>query len=136
MDFGERRIGIALSDDTGLIASVLTTLNRKSESKDLQSILQIANENHADEIVIGLPVLLSGKTGLQARRVLDFGNKLSNQVAIDVKYFDERFSTVEAKRLLKENNFNFAKNPARVDAVAAAVILQSYLDSNRINYGD
>ena len=129
LDVGERRIGVALSDPTGLIASVLTTVTRTSEAEDIKTVLRLAAENGVGEIVVGLPLSLSGGMGPQARLVSGFTETLSRKVSVEVKSLDERYSSVEAERLLREGGIQPSRDRARVDAVAAAVVLQSYLDS-------
>ena len=129
LDVGDKRIGVALSDSTGFLASPLTTLQRRSPSVDIDEVLRIADEEEARKIVVGLPLSLSGDAGPQARRTAQFTEDLSNRAPVPVVSFDERYSTVEAERLLREAGVQPSKNKARVDAAAAAVILQGYLNS-------
>ena len=131
LDVGDKRIGIALSDPTRLLASPLTTITRRSEPEDIDSVLRLAKENTVEEIVVGLPLSLSGRAGPQARKVTGFTKRLSERAAVPVKSVDERYSTAQAERLLRQAGAKPSEDRARVDAAAAAVILQSYLDSGR-----
>ena len=134
LDFGERRIGVALSDPTRMLASPLTTLSRGRDGSDVAEVLRLAAENDVGEIVIGMPVSLSGRRGPQADRVTRFAEALRRATDIPVLSADERYSTVQAERSLRESGVEPSRERSRVDAAAAAVILQSYLDSKRPLY--
>ena len=125
LDVGDRRIGVALSDPTGTIASPLTTIHRSSEVRDQQRIAELVRQHSVDRVVIGLPRTLRGELGPQAQRVLRFGDHLSRVVGVPVGYWDERYSTEEAERIVGRRK----RGRGSVDEVAAAVILQGYLDS-------
>ena len=131
LDFGERRIGVALSDPSGMLASPLTTLTRGRDGSDVEMVLRLAAENDVAEIVVGMPVSLSGRRGPQAGRVARFVDALRRETGIPVLSADERYSTVQAERSLRESGVKPSRDRGRVDAAAAAVILQSYLDSKR-----
>lgn len=129
LDVGQARIGVALSDPEGLLAFPLSTIGRTAESEDIDAVLRLVAENEVGVILVGLPLSLSGREGPQARRVAQFTKVLSARADVPVKTLDERYSTVEAERLIREAGSQPSKARSRVDAVAAAVILQSYLDS-------
>ena len=131
MDVGGARIGVALSDPSGLLASPLGAIDRVSEDEDIDAVVRLATQKEASEIVVGLPLSLSGDEGPQARLVSRFAKRLAARADVPVKTHDERYSTVEAERLLRETGRQPSKDRARVDAAAAAVVLQSYLDSAR-----
>lgn len=131
LDFGERRIGVALSDPTRMLASPLTTLTSGRGGSIVGEVLRLAAENDVGEIVVGMPVSLSGRRGPQANRVIRFADALRRATDIPVLSADERYSTVQAERSLRESGVKPTKARSRVDAAAAAVILQSYLDSKR-----
>ena len=131
LDVGERRIGIALSDPTGLLASPLITVTRRNDDTDIEEVLRVATENNVAEIVVGMPLSLSGRKGPQAARVTAFAEALGRKTDIPVVFADERYSTVQAERSLRKSGVQPSRDRARVDAAAAAVILQSYLDSRR-----
>ncbi len=131
LDVGERRIGVALSDPLGLLARPLTTITRTSEQDDIEAVLRLAREHGAEEVLVGMPISLSGRRGPQARRTAQFIHSLKARSELPVKSQDERFSSVEAERLLRESGIEPSRQKALLDAAAAAVVLQSYLDSRR-----
>jgi len=128
LDVGDRRIGVALSDPTGFLATPLTTIQRTGGKRDIATVTRLATEHEAQLIVVGLPRLLSGVIGEQARKTMEFAEKLRRQTAIPVVLWDERFSSVTADELMGQAGRNPAERKARIDAAAAAVILQTYLD--------
>ncbi len=130
LDVGDARIGIAISDRTRLLATPLGAVSRGPD--DLDEILGIAHDNGADEIVVGLPLTLDGRSGPQAAKVRGFVRDLRERTDMVIHMIDERLSTVQANRLLRESPRRAARGDrGRIDAAAAAVILQSYLDSAR-----
>ena len=131
LDVGERRIGVAVSDPSGLLATPLTAVIRRLPGEDIDEVLCILAEQEATRIAVGLPLELSGRRGAQARRVSDFVTSLAERAPVPVETVDERYSTVEAERLLRGSGAAPSRDRARLDAAAAAVILQSYLDSER-----
>lgn len=126
LDVGEKRIGVALAD--GLLAIPLTVIDRAGEEADLERVLTLAEEHEVKRIVVGLPRSLDGSIGRQAERVLSFSSALSESTDVPVDTWDERLSTVSAERLLLDAGVKREKRRARRDAMAAAIILQSYLD--------
>ncbi len=126
LDVGEKRIGVALAD--GLLAIPLTMIDRAGEEADLERVLALAEEHGVKRIVVGLPRSLDGSIGRQAERVLSFSSALSESTDVPVDTWDERLSTVSAERLLLGAGVKRDKRRARRDAMAAAIILQSYLD--------
>lgn len=126
LDVGEKRIGVALAD--GLLAIPLTVIDRAGEEADLERVLTLAEEHGVKRIVVGLPRSLDGSIGRQAERVLSFSSALSESTDVPVDTWDERLSTVSAERLLLDAGVKREKRRARRDAMAAAIILQSYLD--------
>ncbi len=129
LDVGDSRIGVAMSE--GFLAAPLTTIHRRNEAVDVREVLRLAEEYGAEEIVVGMPLSLSGQVGPQAKRVARFAEALAEQTSLPIVPVDERYSTVEAERLLRQAGVRPSEEKARVDAAAAAVILQSYLDSRR-----
>lgn len=128
---GDSRIGVALSDPTGSIVSPLAAIRRVNLDDDLAAIAGLAQEHDVAAIVVGLPVSLSGGLGPQGRAVREFIRALSERSAVPVHAQDERFSTVEAERLLREAGREPSRNKGLRDSAAACVILQAYLDSAR-----
>ncbi len=128
LDVGDRRIGLALSDPLGILASGLGALERRDLERDIQAILALAEEKQVERIVVGLPKRLDGSLGEQARKVHEFARSLLEVSPVPVEYWDERLSTVAAQELLREAGAKKASR-GRVDAAAASVILQGYLDA-------
>ena len=131
LDIGERRIGVALSDPGGLLATPLTAIHRRRQAEDVDEVLRLVDEHDAERIVVGLPLELSGRRGTQAGRVSAFVRAMAERTQVAVETVDERYSTVQAQRRLRESGIRPSRDRARVDAAAAAIILQSYLDSQR-----
>jgi len=134
LDIGEKRIGVAIADPEVLLAIPLTVIERVGEEADLKAILDLANEHGARRIVVGLPRSLDGSIGKQAERVISFSRVLSQRTDIPVDTWDERLSTVAAERLLSDAGVKSDKRRARRDAMAAAIILQSYLDREHASF--
>jgi putative Holliday junction resolvase len=135
LDPGERRIGVALSDELGILASPLCILQRRG-SERASAVAELVREHGAVEIVVGFPRTLRGEIGPQARRVERFVEELRGAVDVPVRLWDERYSTAEATARLAATRKPSAGRrnraaPPHVDALAAAVILQEYLDSRR-----
>ncbi len=129
LDVGDVRIGVALSDPMGILASPVTIIERRKGGLDYDAILELARANEVEQIVVGLPLSMDGGMGSQAEKTAVFTEELRRRSPIPVVYQDERLSTVEARRMVRE-----ARKPARTeryDAAAAALILQEYLDAAR-----
>ena len=130
LDPGERRIGVALSDELGCLASPLTVLERRSRATDLAAVAELVRTHGVTEVVVGHPKTLRGDVGPQARRAERFAGALGRAVGVPVRLWDERYSTVEAAERLARGKRPRGRRP-HPDAAAAAVILQNYLDSRR-----
>lgn len=133
LDVGDRRIGVALSDPTGLLATPLTAVDRLyARPSEFDEIISLAQENDVEAIIVGMPVTLAGRLGHQARQVRDFISELSDHTDLAIETVDERYSTVQAQRMLNESERRPSKDRnqdrGHLDASAAAVFLQSYLD--------
>ena len=128
LDVGDRRIGVAACDPTGTLASPLTTIERSDEASDIAAILALASNHGAAEIVVGAPLSMSGGMGRQARKVEAFTRALAGISHVPVSVVDERLSSVQAERLMRESGRRPSVNRPLVDAAAATVILQAYLD--------
>ena len=128
LDVGDIRIGVALSDPLGILASPLTIINRQVIEEDVRTILDIAHEHSVENIIIGLPLSMNGSEGPQVEKVREFATALSRRTELPVRFQDERLSTVEAMRLFEETGKT--GRGTRYDAAAAAVILQGFLDES------
>jgi len=111
------------------VALPITIVERREPSADLDAIARLVQEQGAEAVVIGLPISLNGSLGPQAQAVKAFGQELSARLALPIEYWDERLSTVEADRRLADAGRRGPKAKAKRDAAAAAIVLQSYLDS-------
>lgn len=123
LDVGEERIGIAISDETGLVARPVETIIREPGPASFERIADIVREKGVDIIVVGLPLLLDGSRGKQVQSTRAYVRGLRTHVEVPITYWDERYSTNRAREIMIEN-----RSKDSLDAVAAAVILQEYLD--------
>lgn len=129
IDVGAVRVGVAVSDPDGVLASPLVTLPRRGS---IEAIARLADEHRAAEVVVGLPRSLSGSAGPAARRAAEYADALATRLApLPVRLADERLTTVIASRTLSDQGVRGARRRAVVDQAAAAVILQGWLDSQR-----
>ena len=133
LDVGDRRIGLALSDSGGILASPLTIIEHTNELGDIEAILKIAQERRAERIIVGLPRLMNGDIGPQAQKVQAFAEAMRAHTQILIEYRDERLTTVTAQRLKQETGSKKKNRNIRYDAMAAAVILQDYLEEKAVN---
>jgi putative Holliday junction resolvase len=130
VDWGERRIGIALSDESRVIASPYDAIKRgNSLDRDLDRIADIASEKEVDLIIFGLPMRLDGSMGPAARGAMEVVEKLRGRTPVEVQAWDERLSTAAAERALISGDVSRSKRRQKIDQVAAALFLQTYLDS-------
>ena len=129
IDLGEKRIGVAISDESRIIARAYSVLSRKSRKEDFQRYAHIVAEQKIKLLVMGLPVPLSGVEGQRAAWVRDYTTELAQHLEIPIEYWDESFSTKQAEASLRARGKRGKKVKERVDAVAAAFILQDYLDA-------
>ncbi len=129
IDLGQRRVGVAVSDPTGTIARPLIVLQRKERQPLLEAIAAIARREGAARVIVGLPLSLSGDAGPQARSTMRFVEELRATIGdIPVDVWDERYSTTQAQESLQQRGVRGKAQRASVDMIAAATILQSYLD--------
>ena len=128
LDIGEKRIGVALSDSLRIIAGALTVVDRVTDDAALKQIIDLARENEVERIVVGMPRSLDGSLGKQAQAVQSFVDLLKERTDIPVVTWDERLSTVAAERTMLETGMKRDKRKKHRDSLAAAIILQGYLD--------
>lgn len=124
LDVGTKRIGIALSDFLHVIATPHSTIPREPESKAIETIINIAKENHVEKIVVGVPINMDNSVGFQAQDCIDFSHKISG---FDIIYEDERLTSEEAEERLRARKIDFRKNKGLVDMESASIILEQYL---------
>jgi putative holliday junction resolvase len=138
-DYGERRIGVAVSDPTRTIASPVGTLTRRAGKRPpWREITALVADHEADELVVGLPLDLSGEEGAWAAEVRSFGADLERRTGLPVRWVDERLTSVLAERSVRGIGLRKARREekARVDAAAAAIILEGWLARRRREAGE
>lgn len=129
LDLGERRIGVALSDRLGLTAQPLTVIERQSLAADLDTLCGLVAQHNVEQIVLGLPLSLRGTRGPAAQRAEAFGRRLEAAAGVRVQFIDERLTTVQGQRALRETGTPPRKRKQVIDRVAAQLILQQYLET-------
>lgn len=123
-------MGLAVSDPLGITAQGLPTLERKNKRSDFARLEKVLREYHVIEIVLGLPLRMSGEEGTQSEKVVEFAEELRRRFALPVHLWDERLTSAEANRLLREADLSIQKRAQAVDRMAATLILQSWLQAH------
>ena len=131
LDFGAVRVGVALSDELGLLAHPRQHLPAKNRRLLLQSLCQLAKEEQIERFVVGLPVRLDGSEGLAARTVRTFADQLAKESQLPIIFLDERLTTRQAQGLFRRSGVKEQASRSRIDSAAATLILQTWLDSRR-----
>jgi len=131
LDIGSKRIGAAVSDELGITARGLLTIERKSDEEVSRRLKDIISSEEIKEIVVGLPVNMNGSRGPQAKAAADFADKIKKIYGLPVKLWDERMSTMEAERILIAADISRSGRKKKIDKLAAQVILQSYLNARK-----
>ncbi|HEY9627503.1 MAG TPA: Holliday junction resolvase RuvX [Coleofasciculaceae cyanobacterium] len=131
LDVGRKRIGVAGCDGTGLIATGLTTIERRSFLEDVAQIRALVEQRQVQVLVVGLPYNLDGSIGFQAKQVQKFASRLREALQLPVEYTDERLTSVQAEQFLNAERIPLSQNKALIDRKAAAIILQQWLDERR-----
>lgn len=129
LDVGKKRIGVAGCDGTGLIATGITTIERRSFMQDVALLQQIATERQVNVLVVGLPYSMDGSLGFQARYVQKYAQKLAQALQLPLEYVDERLTSFQAEQMLIAENVSPSQNKGLIDRKAAALILQQWLDT-------
>ncbi|MFI5316724.1 MAG: Holliday junction resolvase RuvX [Myxococcota bacterium] len=133
LDYGERRIGVAISDPTGMIAQPLETIAATAGggSAALDRIAELVRANEVGQIVVGLPLHMNGRPGPEAERARAFGERVRARAGVAVDYLDERWTSLEAERALDEGGVKRRDQRGRVDPIAAALLLRTWLELRR-----
>ncbi|MFB3924441.1 MAG: Holliday junction resolvase RuvX [Syntrophales bacterium] len=131
LDYGSKKIGLAVSDELGVTAQAVCVIARKNMERDLEQIADYVSRYRVEKIVVGYPLRLDGSEGVQCGKVNRFIERLSARFLIPVVRWDETLSTREAEDILTEANISRKKRKSVVDKIAAGIILQSYLDHLR-----
>ncbi|MBZ5656820.1 MAG: Holliday junction resolvase RuvX [Acidobacteriia bacterium] len=131
LDVGSKRIGVAVSDLLGVTAQGLDTIQRQNKRKDLEALGRLLKEYEVREVVVGLPLRLSGAEGTQSEKMRRFAADLEVHFGVTVHLWDERWTSTEANRLLRETELSIEKRGRAVDRMAAILILQSWMEANK-----
>ena len=129
LDLGKKRIGLAVSDELGLTAQGLATLERTNIREDLGKLSQLIAEKNVSLILMGKPLHMSGREGRQTEYTREFAERLNKATGLPIQFWDERLTTVEAQRVLRQSGIGIQKRAQAVDRLAAVILLESYLDS-------
>lgn len=135
IDFGEKRIGLAIANPVLAIAQPLSVLKRKNIESDIKELEEIIKEYGVEEIVLGLPLDMNGRQGRKAKEAIDFGELLKEKLKLKISLYDERLSTAQGERILLQADLSRAKRKNVRDKIAAQIILQSYLDQRELSSG-
>lgn len=131
LDIGTKRIGVAVSDELGVIAQGVETITRTSIKADITAVANLINKFNATKIVVGIPYNLKGEESQMSRSIKKFIGELKRTTGIDVVEWDERFSTIAVSKVLRETEMSRLKRQKVVDKLSAIYILQGYLDSGK-----
>ena len=129
MDLGKKRIGLALSDELGITAQGLPTLERRNKRTDFAALRSLVQHNNVRQIVLGLPLRMSGEEGTQADWVRAFAEELKGHVDVPVDLRDERWTSKQAERVLMGSGIHKEDRKPAIDRMSAVILLQDYLDS-------
>lgn len=135
LDVGSRRIGIAISDPLGITAQGLETLHRQNKRLDFEKLEKVIRDYGVTQIVVGLPLRMSGLEGTQAEKMQLFAEELRKRFQLPVHLWDERLTSAQANRLLRETEMSIKRRGEVVDQMAAVLILQSFMDSRGSDQG-
>ncbi len=128
LDVGSKRIGIAVSDPLGITAQGLETLQRQNKRLDFEKLEKLARDYSVAEVVVGFPLRMSGAEGVQAEKMHRFADELRERLQIPVHLWDERLTSAEANRLLRETEMSIQRRAQVIDQMAAVLILQSWME--------
>ena len=131
LDVGGKRIGVAGCDGLGLIATGITTIWRSSFQEDIAQLSQIIAERQVEILVLGLPYKMDGSIGSQAKQVQKFARRVAAVIELPIEYIDERLTSYAAEEMMKTANISVSQHKGTIDRIAAAVILQQWLDDRR-----
>jgi putative holliday junction resolvase len=132
MDVGSRRIGLAISDLLGITAQGLDTIHRQNKRVDFAQLERVIREHDVAQIVMGLPLRMSGAEGIQAEKMQAFAEEVRRRFKLPVHLWDERLTSAQANRLLRETEMSIKRRGAVVDQMAAVLILQSWMDARGV----
>ena len=131
LDFGKKRIGLAVSDELGLTAQGLDTLHRTRVRDDIEALASLVDQYSVSQVLIGIPLHMSGDESRQSAHTREFGERLQRRTGLIVEYWDERWTSVQAERMLRDSGVKVDRKDGTVDRISAVILLESYLDSLR-----
>ena len=131
LDVGDRRIGVAMSDPLGLTAQGLTVVERHGGAGDVEAVRALVEQHGVETVVVGLPLTMRGEHGPQAKKVVEFSDALKRRISVPIELVDERLTTVQGARALRDTGASQKTRKAMIDQVAAQLILQQFLDRGR-----
>jgi len=129
LDVGDKRIGVAISDELEISANALATITRTGLKKAIREIQEIITEYNVEEMIVGMPVMMNGSVGIQAEKVGRFVDELKKEIRIPIKLFDERLSTSLIEKTLIDADMSREKRKKVIDKLSAVIILQDYMSS-------
>jgi putative holliday junction resolvase len=129
LDVGSKRIGVAGCDGLGMMATGITTIWRSSFQNDMEQLAEIIDDRQVEILVIGLPYTMDGNIGSQAKQVQKFARRVATVMELPIEYVDERLTSYAAEQMMIEAKISVCRNKATIDRIAAAVILQQWLDA-------
>jgi len=135
LDVGSKTIGLAVSDPLGITAQGLETIRRKNKRTDLEQLARIVRDYEVSEIVVGYPLRLSGAEGTQSEKMQHFAEELRKQFGLPVHLWDERLTSSQANRILREADLSIKKRAGAVDRMAAVLILQNWMEAREWGRG-
>ncbi len=135
LDVGSKTIGLAVSDPLGITAQGLETIRRKNKRTDLEQLARIVRDYEVSEIVVGYPLRLSGAEGTQSEKMQHFAEDLRKQFGLPVHLWDERLTSSQANRILREADLSIKKRAGAVDRMAAVLILQNWMEAREWGRG-
>ena len=132
IDYGDKRVGIAVTDPLKMFTIPFATIENKSDKYVFTELLNLLKSQKVERIIVGLPLNVEGGDSIKTKEVREFYQKLTQQTDLPLYWWDERYSTCEANDFLKQKGISWKDSKDKVDQIAAAVILKSYLDSNQV----
>lgn len=133
LDVGSKTIGVAVSDPLGITAQGLDTIRRRNKRQDFEELARLLDQYQVREIVVGYPLRLSGSEGAQSEKIRQFADELRKRFKLQVHLWDERLTSSQANRILREADLSIRKRSQAVDRMAAVLILQSWMDSRAVS---
>lgn len=131
LDVGSRTIGLAVTDPLGYTAQGLPTIRRRNKRTDLAALDEVIKKYEVRELIIGLPLRMSGAEGRQSEKIREFAAMVEKHCKLPIRLWDERLTSVEANRVLRESEMSISKRAAVVDQLAAVLILQNYMEAQK-----